>query len=112
MLCVPAPCVDVARIEAKTVTKGSLNIDKPKAKRTVKLECAAIVQFMRTRRWESLITMCLEEGGMHNKRVGGRLCGDVCREWWDNFAKMCVHAWQTAWLSGGGGGGRRKPTRM
>ena len=32
---------------------------------------------------------------MTNKRVGGRLWGDVCREWRDNFAKMCVYAWQT-----------------
>ena len=38
---------------------------------------------------------------MDNKRVGGRLWGDVCREWWDNFSKMCAYAWQTDWLSGG-----------
>ena len=38
---------------------------------------------------------------MNNKRVGDRLWGDVCTEWWDNFAKMCVYAWQTGWLSGG-----------
>ena len=25
----------------------------------------------------------------------------VYREWWDNFAEMCVYAWQTEWLSGG-----------
>ena len=24
--------------------------------------------------------MCLEEGGTNNKRLGGRLWGDVCRE--------------------------------
>ena len=41
------------------------------------------------------ITMCLEEGGMNNKRVGGRLWGDVWREWWDNFAQLCVYAWHT-----------------
>ena len=64
------------------------------------LECAA-VQFMRTRQWEALITICLEEGGINNKRVGGRLWGDVCRQWWDNFAKTCAYAWQTGWLSGG-----------
>ena len=38
---------------------------------------------------------------MNNKRAGGRLWGDVCREWWDKIAKMCVYAWQTRWLSGG-----------
>ena len=38
---------------------------------------------------------------MNNKQVGGRLWGDVCREWWDNFAKMFVYAWQTGSLSGG-----------
>ena len=42
-----------------------------------------------------------EEGGMNNKRVEGRPWGDVCGKWWDNFAKMCVYAWQTGWLSGG-----------
>ena len=32
---------------------------------------------------------------MNNKRVGGKLWGDVCREYSENFAKMCVFAWQT-----------------
>ena len=95
------PNLDVARIQAKTVTKGRLKNDKANGKGKVRLECAAPVQFMRTRRWEALITMCLEEGGMNNKRVGGRLWGDVCRDWWDNFAQMCVYAWQTDWLFGG-----------
>ena len=45
--------------------------------------------------------MCLAEGGMNNKRVGGRLWGHVCREWWDDFDTMCVYACQTGWLSGG-----------
>ena len=44
--------------------------------------------------------MCLEEGGMNNKRVGGKPWGGVCRQWWDNFAKMCMYAWRTSWLSG------------
>ena len=95
------PILDFARIQAKTVTKGRLNNDKANWKGKVRLECAAAVQFMRTQRWEALITLCPEEGGMNNKRVGGRLWGDVCRKWWDNFAKMCVYAWQTGWLSGG-----------
>ena len=95
------PILDVACIQAKMVTKGGLNNDKANGKGKVRLECAAAVQFMRTRRWEALITICLEEGGMNNKRVGGRLWGVVCREWWDNFAKACVCAWQTGWLSGG-----------
>ena len=43
----------------------------------------------------------LEEGGINHKPVGGKLWGDVCRQWWDNFARMCVYAWQTDWLSGG-----------
>ena len=34
--------------------------------------------------------MSLEEGRMNNKPVGGRLWGNVCREWWYKFAKMCV----------------------
>ena len=74
--------------------------DGANAKGKVRLECAAAVQFMRTRRWETLIAVCLEEGGMNNKRVGGRPWGDVCRQWWDNFAKMCIYAWRTSWLSG------------
>ena len=96
------PILDVARIQAKTVTKGRLNNDKANGKGKARLECAAAVQFMRTRRWEALITICLEEGGMNNKRLGGRLWGDVCRECWDNFAKMCVYV----------RGGRRKASRM
>ena len=95
------PILDVARIQAKTVTKGRSNNDKANGKGKVRLECAAAVQFMRTRRWETLITICLEEGGTNNERVGSRLWGDVCREWWDNFAQVCVYAWQTDWLSGG-----------
>ena len=58
------------------------------------------MQFMRTRRWEALIGVCLEEGGMNNKRVGGTPWGDVCRQWWDNFAKICIHAWRISLLSG------------
>ena len=94
------PILDVARIQAKTVTKRMLNNDNASGKEKVRLECAAAVQFMRTWRLEALITMRLEEGGMNKKRVGGRLRCDVCREWWDNFAKMCVYGWQTGWLSG------------
>ena len=102
------PILDPALIQAKTVTKGRLNNDKTIGKGKVRLECAAAVQFMRTRRWEALITMCLEEGGMNNKRVGGRLWGDVCRGWWDNFARMCMYAWQTDGLSRGEVGRLRK----
>ena len=80
------PFLNVARIQAKTVTKGWLNNDKANGKGKVRLECAAAVQFMCTRRWEALITICLEDGGMNNKRMGGRLWDDVRREWWDNFA--------------------------
>ena len=45
---------------------------------------------------------------MNNKPVGGRLLGDVCREWWHNFAYMSVYAWQTDWLSGGKAGRLRE----
>ena len=45
--------------------------------------------------------MCHEARGMDKKRVEGRLWGDVCREQGNNFAKMCVYAWQRGWLSGG-----------
>ena len=71
--------------------KGEVENDKANGKGKVRLGCAAAVQFLRTRRWEALITICLEEQGMKHKRLGGRLWGDVCREWWDNFAKTCVH---------------------
>ena len=64
------PILDVARIQAKTVTKGTLNNDKANGKRKVRLVCAAAVQFRRTRRWEALFTICVEEGGMNHKRVG------------------------------------------
>ena len=56
----------VARGQEKTVTTGRLNNDKANGKKKVRLECAAAVQFMRTRRWEALITICLEEGGTNN----------------------------------------------
>ena len=95
------PILDAARIQARMVTKGRFNNDKANGKGKVRLECAAVVQCMRIWRWEALITMCLEEGGINNKQVGGSLWGDGCREWWDNFARMCVYAWQANWLSGG-----------
>ena len=86
----------------KTVTKGgkAKGNESANAKGQVRLECAAAAQLMRSRRWEALIDVCLEEGGMNNKRVGGRPWGDVCRQWWDNFAKMCIYALRTCWLSG------------
>ena len=49
--------------------------DTANAKGNVRLECAAAVQLMRTRRWEALIGVCLAEGGMNNKRVGGKPWG-------------------------------------
>ena len=39
------PILDVARIQVKTVTKERLNNDKANGKGTVRLECAAAVQF-------------------------------------------------------------------
>ena len=68
------PILDVAGMAAKTVTKGRMakGNDSANAKGNVRLECAAAAQFMRTRRWEALIAVCLEEEGMNNKRVGGR----------------------------------------
>ena len=68
------PTLHVARMAAKTVTKGRMakGNDSAKARGRVRLGCAAAVQFMRTRRWEAHIDVCLEEGGMNNKRVGGR----------------------------------------
>ena len=91
------PIPDVACTEAKTVTKGRLNNHKANGK-------GKAVQFMRRRSWEALINVCLNEGGVINKRVGGRLWGDVGREPWDIFPQMCEYAWQTGWLLGGGGG--------
>ena len=65
------PILDVACIQAKMVTKGRLNNDKANWKGKVRLECAAAVQFMRTRRWEALITICPEDGGMNSLRREG-----------------------------------------
>ena len=70
----------LARIQTKTVIQGRLNNDKANGEGKVRLECAAAVQFVRPWRWVALITICLEEGGMNKKRVGGRLWGDVCRD--------------------------------
>ena len=53
------PILDVARIQAKMVR---LNNEKANGKGKGRFECAAAMQFIRTRRWEALITMCLEEG--------------------------------------------------
>ena len=96
------PILDVARMVAKIASKGRMvkGNDSANAKGNVRLECAAAMQFMRTRRWQALIAVCLEEGGMNNMRVGGRPWGDVCMQWWDNFGKMCIYAWRTSWLSG------------
>ena len=96
------PILDVGRMAPKTVTKGRMakGNDTANAKGNVRLECAAAVQLMRTWTREALIAVCLEEGGMNNKRVGGKPWGDVCRQWWDNFAKMCIYEWRTSWLSG------------
>ena len=44
------PILDVPRIQVKTVTEGRLNTYKANGKGNVRLECAAAVQFMRTRR--------------------------------------------------------------
>ena len=62
---------------AKTVTNGRMakGNDSTNAKGNVRLESAAAVQWMRTLMWEALIAVCLEEGGMNNKRVGGETMG-------------------------------------
>ena len=49
--------------------------DSANAKGNVRLECAAAMQFMRTRRCQALIAVCLEEGGMNKKRVAGGTMG-------------------------------------
>ena len=54
------PVLDVARTQAKMVTKRRSNNDKANMKGTVRLECAAASQFMRTWWWEAVITMCLD----------------------------------------------------
>ena len=75
------PILDVARMAAKTATVGRVGKgnDSANVKGKLRLECAVAMQFMRTQRWKALIDLCLEEGGMNNKRVGGRRWGDVCR---------------------------------
>ena len=95
------PILDVAPIQAKTIRMGRLNNDKANGKGKLRLECAAAVQFMRTKRLEALTMICLEEGGTTIKLVGGRLWGDVGRECWDKCAETCVYAWQMEWLSRG-----------
>ena len=69
-----------ARMAAKTATNGrtAKGNDSANAKGQIRLESAAAVQFMRTPTLEALIALCLEEGGMNNKRVGRRPRGDVC----------------------------------
>ena len=59
------PILDVARLVAKTITKGGMakGNDNANATGNVRLGCAAAVQFMRTRRWQALIALRLEEGG-------------------------------------------------
>ena len=96
------PILDVDPNAGKTVTKGGMpkGNDTANAKGNVRIECAAAVHLMRTRRCEALIYVCLEEGGMNNRRLGRKQWVDVCRQWSDNFAKMCIYAWRTSWLSG------------
>ena len=62
------PILDVACMEAKTVTKGRLNNDKANRKGKVRLECAAAVRGGRLS-----LMFALTRGGMNNKRVGGSL---------------------------------------
>ena len=65
--------LDVARMAAKTVTLGRMakGNDNANAKGNVRLECAAAAQFMRGRRWEALIDVCLEEGESTTSGWGG-----------------------------------------
>ena len=64
------PILVVARIQAETVTKGRFNNHEANVKGKARFEFATAVQFMRTRRWEARITMCLPEGG--NEQQAGR----------------------------------------
>ena len=77
------PILDVDPNAGKTVTKGGMakGNDTANAKGNVRIECAAAVHLMRTRRCGALISVCLEEGGMNNKGVGGKPWVDVCRQW-------------------------------
>ena len=63
------PILDVARMAAKAVTNSRMakGNGRANAKGNGRLQSAAAVQFMRTRRWEALIAVCLEERGMNNK---------------------------------------------
>ena len=45
---------------------------------------------------------------MNNKRLGGKLCREAFKEWWDSFATMCVYVCQTRKLSRGDVGRFRK----
>ena len=69
--------LDVACMAAKTVTKGRMakGNDNANAKGNARLECAAAMQFMRSRRWEALIDVCLEEGGNEQQAGGGETMG-------------------------------------
>ena len=88
------PIPDVARMEVNTVTKVRLHNDKANGNGKVRLECAAAMQFMRSLRWDTLIDVCLDEGGITNKRPGRRLWGDVGRDWCKTFARTCIYAWE------------------
>ena len=69
------PILEVSRMEAKTVTKGGLNNDRTIGKAKVRLEGVRDVQFRW--RWEALMNVCLNKGGMNNTPPGGTLWGDL-----------------------------------
>ena len=95
------PILNVARLAAKTCTRGTINFEGAKFKGEILLECAAAVHLMRNKGWETLIDECVHKGGMEGGRVARQLWVDVCRKWWTNFSAMCVFAWQTRWFTGG-----------
>ena len=59
--------LNVARLAAKTCTRGIVNSEGANEKGKIRLECAAAVHFMRNKGWDTLI----DKGGME----GGRLAG-------------------------------------
>ena len=93
------PILDEARLAAKTCTRASLNNEKPNNKGIVRMECAAVIHFMRNKGWEKVINACLQHPSVWQHQVAGKSWESVCNTWWENFASMCVFIWRSAWLS-------------
>ena len=96
------PVSDEARLDARNCTRASLNNQKAntKFKGKVRMECAATIHFVRSKRWEKVMDACLQHPSVRQHQVVGKNWESVWKTWWENFARMCVFAWRSAWFSG------------